>query len=95
MERVSVTTTPKNLATELGMSAGELWLGRAQIRGVNDVYRTRKATAPAPATETASAWCHASGSEFPLRVDGSGQTPTWVWTSSGKATLILEPGAEQ
>ena len=92
MHEITVTRTPLNVRAALGLADATnstLFLGRAQNRGPATVYRA-SGTAPDPAA--VRGFRHASGDTFQILISSDDLGATWVWTSGGTATLVLESG---
>ena len=97
MIEVEVTTTPINLGAAVGapMFGRIASYFRIQNRGPNSVYRARGVNAPDPAR--VRGFRHATGSlvytPIPANdVENNVRGATWVWTTSGTATLVAEVG---
>ena len=86
MDEFEVTATPLDLSAALGGSG----VFRVQNRGEATVYRAEWPTQPTPGVD-ARGWRHPVGSEIDIMVmDDANSPPTWLWTSSGQATIVLE-----
>ena len=92
MAEIEVSEVPVDLAAALqndaGVPAGVTFASywRLQNRGPATVYRTEADMAPDPAA--VRGFRHGSGSVTTVRLVS--RVPTWVWCSSGTATLVLE-----
>ena len=89
MVEIEIATVPLDLGAALGEpSTGDTvtrW--RLQNRGPATVYRTAAATAPDPAA--VRGFRHPSGSVLAVRIVAG--MPTWLWTATGSADVIVEP----
>ena len=75
---------------DLSLAIGGTGVFRAQNRGPQTVYRAEWPTAPTPGVD-ARGFRHPVGSEVSFTVmDGPNDPHTWVWCSSGSATLVVE-----
>ena len=86
MDEFEVTATPLDLSAALAGTG----VFRVQNRGEATVYRAEWPTQPTPGVD-ARGWRHPVGSEVDIVVmNDANSPPTWVWTSSGSATLVVE-----
>ena len=97
MDEIEVTTTPLDLSAALftGAAAGGGGVYRIQNRGPGTVYRTTTPPGMAPVPGAVRGWRHPQGDEVAVAIFSGPLDPhTWVWTSSDRATLLVEPNVE-
>ena len=86
MDEFEITAVPLDLSAALG-GPGTF---RVQNRGPATVYRAEWPTMPTPGVD-ARGWRHPVGSEVNVVVMLDANSPaTWLWTSGGTATIVLE-----
>ena len=97
MDEVEVTTTPLDLSAALftGAAAGGVGVFRIQNRGTATVYRATMDPGTSPVPGMIRGWRHPQGDEVAVAIFSGPDDPhTWVWTSSGDATLVVEAQVE-
>ena len=93
MASITVTTTPQSVRAALGVidgGGGVVWRGEAQnIDPTENVYRVRSVAAP---TGPEAAFRHPPGDRWAMSVYADDIGATWLWTSTGTATVVVSDG---
>ena len=87
---ISVSDVPVSLASALGVTGADAWVGRGQMLDqTGEVYHVRSATVPVP--PTTRGFRRSPSETFAIRF--SGDDPAWLWAEPGDtATVIVEAG---
>ena len=91
MFEVAVTTTPLDLGAAIGLPPTGMAVShyRLQNRGPEAFYRTVSVASPDPAA--VRGYRHQTSSVIDIRIQTADiEGATWVWTSQGTATAIVE-----